>query len=134
MEETPPTPPEGDQSPPPSSDSTPPPPPPPSAPPPPSFTPPDQITAPPGGYTTGTTAKSPILSLILSLIVPGLGQIINGETTKGIIFIVAIVVAYLTCFIIIGFIAVPAVMAYAAYDAFQGAKSWNVAHGYPPGA
>jgi len=98
------------------------------------MTPPAQFTAPAGGYTTGDTAKTPVLSLILSLVVPGLGQIINGETNKGIILIVAIVIAYFTCFIAIGFLLVPAVMAYAAYDAFQGAKKWNVAHGFPPGA
>jgi TM2 domain-containing membrane protein YozV len=92
------------------------------------------MTAPAGGYTTGATAKNPVLSLILSLVIPGLGQIINGETTKGVILIVAIVVAYFTCLFVIGFLAVPAVMAYAAYDAFQGAKKWNVANGFPPGA
>ena len=51
-----------------------------------------------------------------------------------VILIVAIVVAYFTCIFVIGFLAVPAVMAYAAYDAFQGAKKWNVANGFPAGA
>jgi TM2 domain-containing membrane protein YozV len=102
--------------------------------PPPSFTPPAGMQAPPGGYTTGTTAKNPVLSLILSLVIPGLGQIINGDTTKGVILIVAYVIAWFTCFIVIGFILVPVVIAYAAYDAFQGAKKWNVANGFPPGA
>lgn len=137
------TPPAGDETPP--SDSAPPPPPtpppPPMAQPPPPMPPPGPSTnvppgmqAPAGGYPTGATAKSPVLSLILSLVIPGLGQIINGETTKGIVLIVAYVVAWGTCFILIGFLAVPAVIAYAAYDAFQGAKKWNVANGFPAGA
>jgi len=137
MEETPSPPPE--EAPPPEASATPPEPPPPATPPPtpgmpppaPTFTPPvTGMEAPPGGYTTGTTAKTPILSLILSLVIPGLGQIINGDTTKGIVY----VIAWFTCFIVIGFVLVPAIIAYAAYDAFQGAKKWNVAHGYPAGA
>jgi TM2 domain-containing membrane protein YozV len=131
-----PTPPAGEpSSPPPSVDATPPPPPPPPpAAPPPSFAPPAQFAAPPGGYTTGTTAKNPVLSLVLSLVLPGLGQIINGETGKGIALIVGWVVSFFLLFVLIGFLTGLAVWAFAAYDAFQGAKKWNVAHGFPPGA
>ena len=33
--------------------------------------------------------RSPILAAVLSLIVAGLGQIYNGQVTKGVLFIVA---------------------------------------------
>jgi TM2 domain-containing membrane protein YozV len=144
------TPPAGEQ--PPQSSEAPPPPPsyqPPAPPPPPAYQPPAgapppppqievpvpvQFQAPVGGYTTGVTAKNPVLSLVLSLVIPGLGQIINGETGKGIALIVGVVISFFLIFVLIGFLTWFAIWVFAMYDAFQGAKKWNVAHGFPPGA
>ena len=117
-----------------------PPPPPPGgfAPPPPPqgyAPPPSGFAAPPGGFpTTSSGAKNPILSLVLSLVLPGLGTIINGETGKGIGIMVGFFVACILIVVLIGLAAAPAVWAYGLYDAYQGAKKWNVAHGFPPGA
>ena len=65
-----------------------------------------------------------ILAAILSFIIPGLGQILAGETKKGIIFVVVaiilVVLSALSIFIsIIYFI----YALYAAYDAYQLAKA-----------
>jgi TM2 domain-containing membrane protein YozV len=144
-----PTPPAGEQ--PPQSSEAPPPPPSyqqPAPPPPPAYQPPAgapppppsqfqapaQFQAPVGGYTTGVTPKNPVLSLVLSLVIPGLGQIINGETGKGIALIVGVVISFFLIFVLIGFLTWFAIWVFAMYDAFQGAKKWNVAHGFPAGA
>lgn len=112
--------------------SAPPPPPPPpmSAPPPP---PSSYQPAPTTGYATGPAPKNPVISLVVSLIIPGVGTIINGETGKGIAILVGYVVALFLIFVLIGFLLAPAVWIYGMYDAYQGAKKWNVAHGFPPG-
>jgi len=125
-------------------DPTPPPPPsyqPPAGapPPPPPYQPPagvpppvQQFQAPVGGYTTGVAPKNPVISLLISFIVPGVGTIINGETGKGIAILVAYVVSLILIIALIGLIAAPAVWIYGMYDAYQGAKKFNLAHGFPP--
>lgn len=133
----PPPPPGGMPPPPPPGAFVPPPPPGAFAPPPPpqGYAPQPGFQAPPGGYpATASGAKSPILSLVLSLVLPGLGTIINGETGKGIGIMVGFFVSVILIVVVIGFLLAPAVWAFGLYDAFQGAKKWNVQHGFPPGA
>jgi TM2 domain-containing membrane protein YozV len=68
---------------------------------------------------------NPILAAIASFIIPGLGQIIAGETQKGLIFLVAaIVLAVLVSFVgsIVGILSL-ALAIYAAYDAYQLASA-----------
>jgi TM2 domain-containing membrane protein YozV len=125
--------------------SAPPPPPsyqpPASAPaPPPSFQPPasapppqQQFQAPVGGYSTGLSSKNPAISLLISFIVPGVGTIINGETGKGIAILVGYIVSLFLIIVLIGILLAPAVWIYGMYDAYQGAKKFNIAHGFPPG-
>jgi TM2 domain-containing membrane protein YozV len=64
---------------------------------------------------------NPILAAIASFIIPGLGQIIAGETQKGLIFLVAaIVLAVIVSFVgSIAAILSLALAIYAAYDAYQ---------------
>jgi len=67
-----------------------------------------------------------ILSAILSFIIPGLGQVINGEIPRGIIlFVLAVIMGLIATFIfqswivyIIDFV----ISVYAAYDAYMIAK------------
>ena len=86
-----------------------------------------QYQAPPGGYTTGLTPKNPAISLLISFIVPGVGTIINGETGKGIAILVAYIVSLILIIALIGLIAAPAVWIFGMYDAYQGAKKFNLA-------
>jgi len=92
-----------------------------------------QYQAPPGGYTTGLTPKNPAISLLISFIVPGVGTIINGETGKGIAILVAYIVSLFLIIVLVGILLAPAVWIYGMYDAYQGAKKFNLAHGFPPG-
>ncbi|AHY47645.1 TM2 domain [Rubrobacter radiotolerans] len=69
--------------------------------------------------------KNKWLAAILSLIIPGVGQIYNGDTQKGIILLLIGLAAGITTSIIIGFIVYPLVVLYAVYDAFVTAGRIN---------
>ncbi len=78
--------------------------------------------------------KEPILSLICSVILPGLGQIYNKQVQKGIILLVGYVLLWLVvlvlsyrsgwCFCLTFWVPL-IVMLYAAYDAFATTKKIN---------
>ncbi len=79
-----------------------------------------------GVRVAGTSEeKSPILSLILSAIFPGLGQFYNGHPKKGIIIIVAAIVSAFLFIIFIGLILYLLVWIYGLYDAYKSAESIN---------
>jgi TM2 domain-containing membrane protein YozV len=80
----------------------------------------------------GTTSRNPAASLLASLLVPGLGTIINAEMGKGLVILVAWITAWVLILAIVGLILVPAVWVYGMYDAFQGARRYNLAHAVPP--
>ena len=115
------------------------PPPPPMAPPPPPQSgvniPPTGMEAPAGGYPTATTgAKSPVVSLVVNLFVPGLAQIIfNEERNKGIAMLVGYIVCWVLFWLLIPILIALGIWVWSIIDAYNGTKKWNVAHGYPPG-
>ena len=80
----------------------------------------------------GATSRNPAASLLASLIVPGLGTIINGEPGKGVLILSGWIVSWLLVLATIGVILVPAVWIYGMYDAFQGARRYNLSHGGQP--
>lgn len=73
--------------------------------------------------------RSPGLALVASFLVPGLGQFINGEIGKGLVFLIAYLVAIISVVLIVGFLLVPALWIWAMVDAYRSAKTWNLAHG-----
>jgi hypothetical protein len=100
----------------------------------------------PSGGAASQAPKNPILSAILSLIIPGLGQIINGQVKKGLVLLVGFVVlwfviliAYLfggtiaavfsgglgLCCCLPVFLVPFLVNLYAAYDAYKVANDLN---------
>jgi TM2 domain-containing membrane protein YozV len=64
---------------------------------------------------------NPIIAAILSFIIPGLGQIIAGETKKGLIFLVVAIVLGIIVGAISSMIGIISLIfaLYAAYDAYQ---------------
>jgi len=64
---------------------------------------------------------NPIIAAILSFIIPGLGQIIAGETKKGLIFLVVAIVLGLLVGAISSMLGIISLVfaIYAAYDAYQ---------------
>jgi TM2 domain-containing membrane protein YozV len=69
--------------------------------------------------------KNPGLAAILSFFYMGLGQIYNGQLSKGIAFIIAYSISWLLMFILIGFITTPILWIYGMYDAYKSAEKIN---------
>jgi TM2 domain-containing membrane protein YozV len=69
--------------------------------------------------------KSPLLALILSFFIPGLGQFYNGHGEKGIIFLVSGIVSAILVFFIIGAVLYLIVWVFAMFDAFDSADRIN---------
>jgi TM2 domain-containing membrane protein YozV len=66
-----------------------------------------------------------ILAAIMSLIIPGSGQIAAGKFKKGIIFLVIEVILFVIFTTVNSSIIIISILfgIYAAYDAYKGAKS-----------
>jgi TM2 domain-containing membrane protein YozV len=64
---------------------------------------------------------NPIIAAIISFIIPGLGQIIAGESKKGIILLIIAIVLYALFFVAGSLISILSLILsiYAAYDAYQ---------------
>lgn len=66
-----------------------------------------------------------IVAALMSLIIPGTGQIVSGEVKKGILFLAIEVVLYILFLTVSPSIVIISFLfaIYAAYDAYKGAKS-----------
>lgn len=69
--------------------------------------------------------REPFLALIFSFLLPGLGQIYNGDTNNGIILIVATVVAWFLTSVCVGLFVFICIWVYAMYDAYTRAERIN---------
>jgi TM2 domain-containing membrane protein YozV len=69
--------------------------------------------------------KNPGIAAVLSFFYMGLGQIYNGQITKGIVFIVAYTVSWILMIVLIGFITTPILFIYGMYDAYKSAEKIN---------
>jgi TM2 domain-containing membrane protein YozV len=69
--------------------------------------------------------RNPILAAVLSLIIAGLGQIYNGQVTKGVIFIVVQLINGALTAVLIGWFLLPLVGLWAMIDAYMTAKHNN---------
>jgi TM2 domain-containing membrane protein YozV len=69
--------------------------------------------------------RNPVLAAILSLMVAGLGQIYNGQVTKGVIFIIIQLINGALTAVLIGWLLLPLVGLWAMIDAYMTAKHNN---------
>lgn len=74
--------------------------------------------------------RNPILAAVLSVILSGLGQIYNGQITKGVIFIVVQLINAALTTILIGWLLMPLVGLWATIDAYLVAKRNNERYGF----
>jgi len=74
--------------------------------------------------------RNPVIAAILSLIVAGLGQIYNGQITKGVIFIVIQLINGALTAVLIGWLLLPLVGLWAMVDAYMTAKRNNERYGF----
>jgi|GEM_PF-4062958 len=75
--------------------------------------------------TLAASLKSPGLAAVLSLIVPGAGQVYAGHVARGVAFFVAAVISWVLIFFLIGFILLPVVAIGGAVDAHQLVQKAN---------
>ena len=69
--------------------------------------------------------KNPGLAAILSFFYMGLGQIYNGQLSKGILFIIAYTISWVLMIVVIGFLTTPVMWIYGMYDAYKSAEKIN---------
>src|SRR6266852_7684659 len=69
--------------------------------------------------------KSPGLAAVLSFFWAGLGQIYNGEISKGIILLVCYAVSCVLMAVVIGFVTTPILWIYGMIDAYKTAEKFN---------
>lgn len=69
--------------------------------------------------------KNPGLAAVLSFFYMGLGQIYNGQIAKGIVFIIAYSISWLSMLVLIGFVTTPVLFIYGMYDAYKSAEKIN---------
>ena len=71
--------------------------------------------------------KSPGLALVLSLILPGLGQIYNGQAGKGIGMLILYIIMCVLFFLLIPLLIAFIIWIWAMVDAYKTAKNYNMA-------
>lgn len=69
--------------------------------------------------------KNPSISVVLSFLITGLGQIYNGQIGKGVIFIVLWAISVLLMFVVIGFVTTPILWVWGMIDAYKSAQKIN---------
>jgi TM2 domain-containing membrane protein YozV len=81
------------------------------------------------GTSPQVLPKNPALGLLASFFIPGLGSLLVGRVGMGVLIFSMYVLSLLLMFVLIGFITTPLVWLWGMFDGYNGAKSWNSAHG-----
>ena len=84
-----------------------------------------QVNKPSYDSVVSTEQKSVLVSVILSVIIPGLGHFYLGLSRKGAIFLLAYVVSAILIFVIIGLLLVLIVWIWALVDVIQSTNALN---------
>ena len=87
---------------------------------------------PPGSYpqpVQAVAAKSPAVSVLVSLFIPGVGSIINGNVGTGIAILALWLISFPLMFFVVGFVTVSVAFVWGLIDAYQSAQRWNARHG-----
>lgn len=75
--------------------------------------------------TSPSQEKNPVLAAILSFLIPGAGQIYNGQIARGAIFLVVFFINILLAFVLIGVLTQLITVVIAVYDAYNQAEKIN---------
>lgn len=67
--------------------------------------------------------KSPFLAALLSLIIPGLGQVYAGDLLRGFAILAGLGISFCLMALIIGFLTFPAIWIFAVIDAYKMVKN-----------
>jgi hypothetical protein len=74
-------------------------------------------------------AKNPAVGVLLSIFIPGLGTIVNGDTARGAIILGLYVFGWILSIILIGFPILIGAWVWGLIDGYLSAQRWNTAHG-----
>jgi TM2 domain-containing membrane protein YozV len=74
-------------------------------------------------------AKNPAVGVILSIFIPGLGTIVNGDTGRGAIILGLYIFGWILTIILIGFPILIGAWVWGLVDGYLSAQRWNTAHG-----
>jgi len=83
----------------------------------------------PASQPPAAARKNPTVSLICSLLLPGVGQMVNGETGKGILMLAGWIVCWLLFLTLVPILIAIGIWVWAMVDAYRGAVRWNIARG-----
>lgn len=75
--------------------------------------------------------KEPALSLVISLIVPGVGSMVNGDVGRGVAILALYGVGILLSIVLVGLPLIVGAWVWGLVDAYQGAVAFNRRNGYP---
>lgn len=74
---------------------------------------------------TAHNEKNPTLSLVLSFLITGLGQIYNGQVGKGFGLLIGVIICAFLFFLMVPLFIIPVLWIYSMYDAYTTAKKIN---------
>jgi TM2 domain-containing membrane protein YozV len=73
--------------------------------------------------------KNPAVSVLLSVFVPGLGSMVNGNAGTGVAILVLNIIGWMLAIVLIGIPLAIGTWIWGLVDAHQSAQRWNRAHG-----
>jgi TM2 domain-containing membrane protein YozV len=73
--------------------------------------------------------KSPAVSVLLSVFIPGLGSMVNDNVGVGVAILVLNIIGWILAILLIGVPLVIGTWIWGLVDAYQSAQRWNRAHG-----
>ena len=73
--------------------------------------------------------KNPALGLLISFFIPGLGSMVNGSVSRGVIILVGYFISLLFALILIGIPFAIGFWIWGMADGYLSAQRWNQAHG-----
>src|SRR5579859_983911 len=73
--------------------------------------------------------KSPALSVLLSVFIPGLGSMVNDNVGVGVVILILNIVGLVLSLLLIGIPLAIGTWIWGLVDAYRSAQRWNYAHG-----
>ena len=73
--------------------------------------------------------KNPALSVLLSIFIPGLGSMVNGNVGTGVAILILNIIGWMLAIVLIGIPLAIGTWIWGLVDAYRSAQRWNRAHG-----
>jgi len=82
-----------------------------------------------GQSGTAVAPKNPALHLIVSVFLPGVGSMMNGDVGKGVGILLGYIFSWVFFWLVVPLFIALGLWIWGLVDAYQGAQKWNQAHG-----